>query len=145
MPAALPCRSATSAVPCCCTHCLGRVCLGLGWHTSKLKVGYPCHFTGFWQIPNGICHTTHLPVLRTQQLLPTKMICPPGLSRANQETLYCVLLCVCVCIPHACLLSVQQSAPHCLRSSGPMLPSLLCQELRSHAPCFILCPPAPTL
>lgn len=48
--------------------------------------------------------------------------------------------CVCVCIPHACLLSVQQSAPHCLKSSGPMLPSLLCQELQSHAPHFILCP-----
>lgn len=28
----------------------------------------------------------HLIVLRTQQMLPMKMSCPPGLSRANQGT-----------------------------------------------------------
>lgn len=31
-------------------------------------------------------HAMHLTVIRTQQLLPVKMICPPGLSRANHET-----------------------------------------------------------
>lgn len=124
MPAALPCHSATSAVPCCCTHCLGRVCLGLGWHTSKLKVGHPCHFTGFWQIPNGICRITHLPVLRTQQLLPTKTICPPGLSKSGDLVL-CFAVCVCLytaCMPAVCP-AICPPLPQIIRAHAPK-PSL---------------------